>query len=599
MQNLSSLSQLTDDDIITYGSNLTIAEYNALLNSKRDGGLHQLISSLNLSLRNTTVNNLAAMFPIQRQKTPTIYNTALQGLRYFLQRLGDYESLLALHPQAPIQCPSANITYIPLYYKYRFCPRGSILYDSSNHAVVDIITSQPIRCLGDWSSYSNAERLNAAMRKQHESIEQHGSYISKCPTCIEMRANNISNSGCAQHQFQPRLFNSGNIVENNTIKTSLSWSRHYSSETLVHQRQHAYQMTPEEFEILRNRLVSSGKKEDFTYWVMILIASHLFLRGEEVCNILLCNIYIREIVFEDGYPWLVKRFILGVKRKGGSTTNFQISREDDFPKLCIIRNLLIYVHCVMCDLVVNDRSPLFASVCNPNRAVSKYTFGRVLKCLSCELFDTNDVRGLTCHSMRNFGYVLSCWGDGNVEDAIFDADHSPCSKSYQLYTRDTLRVYDEWKQNSMCSTAVNVLVPRWKKKKMFGTVRFRGRNQHTLRVVASKFVCCVLGVDNDDPSYKNSRFLLRKAMSLNKSSSNLSIIHNFISQHGSREEQSRVFRALYEERKKFSKYIILFAMLRSTTSFISLTLFMLFKCWYMQHWNRWQSRHDSERFFWR
>ena len=150
MQNLPSLAQLTDNDIITYGSNLTITEYNALLNNKRDVGLHQLLSSLNLSLRNTTVNNLAAMFPIQRQKTPTIYNTALQGLRYFLQRLGDYESLLALHPQAPIQCPSANITYIPLYYKYRFCPRGSILYDSSNHAVVDMITSQPIRCLGDW-----------------------------------------------------------------------------------------------------------------------------------------------------------------------------------------------------------------------------------------------------------------------------------------------------------------------------------------------------------------------------------------------------------------------------------------------------------------
>ena len=116
MQNLSSLSQLTDDDIITYGSNLTIAEYNALLNSKRDVGLQQLISSLNLSLRNTTVNNLAAMFPIQRQKTPTIYNAALNGLRHFLQRVGDYDSLLALHPQAPIQVPSANITYIPLYY---------------------------------------------------------------------------------------------------------------------------------------------------------------------------------------------------------------------------------------------------------------------------------------------------------------------------------------------------------------------------------------------------------------------------------------------------------------------------------------------------
>ena len=68
MQNLPSLAQLTNNGIITYGSNLTITEYNALLNNKRDVGGHQLLSSLNLSLRNTTVHNLAAMFPIQRQK---------------------------------------------------------------------------------------------------------------------------------------------------------------------------------------------------------------------------------------------------------------------------------------------------------------------------------------------------------------------------------------------------------------------------------------------------------------------------------------------------------------------------------------------------
>jgi len=144
-------------------------------------------------------------------------------------------------------------------------------------------------------------------------------------------------------------------------------------------------------------------------------------------------------------------------------TNFQISREDGFPKLCIIRNLLIYVHCCMCEEEEREGLHLFRSVHNPKRPVSKYTFGRALKDLSSKLFNINDVRGLTCHSMRNFGYVLSCWGDGITEDAIYDADHSPCSKSYQLYTRDTLRVYEEWKQNSNCNSAVNVLVPRWKK----------------------------------------------------------------------------------------------------------------------------------------
>jgi len=33
---------------------------------------------------------------------------------------------------------------------------------------------------------------------------------------------------------------------------------------------------------------------------MFLIGSHLFLRGDEVCNLLLRDIYVRKIVFEDG-----------------------------------------------------------------------------------------------------------------------------------------------------------------------------------------------------------------------------------------------------------------------------------------------------------
>jgi len=34
--------------------------------------------------------------------------------------------------------------------------------------------------------------------------------------------------------------------------------------------------------------------------------------------------------------------MLGMKRKGGALTNFQISREDSYPKLCVIRNLCTF-----------------------------------------------------------------------------------------------------------------------------------------------------------------------------------------------------------------------------------------------------------------
>ena len=87
----------------------------------------------------------------------------------------------------------------------------------------------------------------------------------------------------------------------------------------------------------------------------------------------------REIAFEEGHPWMVKRLILGAKRKGGSNANFQIIREDGFSKLCIVRNLLIYVHCCMCVEEENERCPLFTPVYNPDRPVSKYMFGRVMK----------------------------------------------------------------------------------------------------------------------------------------------------------------------------------------------------------------------------
>ena len=78
------------------------------------------------------------------------------------------------------------------------------------------------------------------------------------------------------------------------------------------------------------------------------------------------------------------------------------------------------------------------------------------------------------------------------------------------------------------------------KENNFGNVRFRGRNTHSLRVIASNFVCNVLGVDEEDPSYNNTRCLLYKAINVSISTSNINIINNFISRHGTREEQSRV-----------------------------------------------------------
>jgi len=75
------------------------------LNQLAQAGLPEALSRYNLSQRNRPEHNLAYMFVEQCQKTPKDYMQSLKGLQSFLKRVGDYESLLSIHPQAPSECP--------------------------------------------------------------------------------------------------------------------------------------------------------------------------------------------------------------------------------------------------------------------------------------------------------------------------------------------------------------------------------------------------------------------------------------------------------------------------------------------------------------
>ena len=49
---------------------------------------------------------------------------------------------------------------------------------------------------------------------------------------------------------------------------------------------------------------------------------------------------------------------------------------------------------------------------------------------------------LTTHTIRNLGYVLATWGDGEMLEAIDDATHSTTTETYHLYSRDTKRKHE-------------------------------------------------------------------------------------------------------------------------------------------------------------
>ena len=179
--------------------------YETTLNQLAEAGLREVLSRYNLTLRNRPEHNLAYMFVEQCQKMPKDYIKALKGLESFLKRVGDYNSLLSIHPKAPSDCPSE-------------------LKFSNGEAILDVVSKLPIRCLGDWKSFSNAEKLHSALRKQHESINQNGEYYEKCPTCITF-FNNGQINGCIHHLLNPRLNNKGNIAKSTEMKKTTKMGR--------------------------------------------------------------------------------------------------------------------------------------------------------------------------------------------------------------------------------------------------------------------------------------------------------------------------------------------------------------------------------------
>ena len=58
--------------------------------------------------------------------------------------------------------------------------------------------------------------------------------------------------------------------------------------------------------------------------------------------------------------------------------------------------------------------------------------------------------------------------DGEMLEAIDDATHSTTTDTYQLYSRDTKRKYEIWKEDTNSVSGVNNVVGRWRKKMVKG-----------------------------------------------------------------------------------------------------------------------------------
>ncbi len=243
------------------------------------------------------------------------------------------------------------------------------------------------------------------------------------------------------------------------------------------------------------------------------------------------------------------------KGHAGNIVNYELRREDDYPQLCVVRYLLIYIHCYDIDILPGvESTPLFPSESKKCEFIKEKTLCRVLKRISHEVLNIpKEVRGLTTHSLRNLGYILATWGDGDRAVAISDAMHQIDADSFTRYTRDTLIGYERWKRDEGRESAVNVLLPKWHPKKLYSSsnMTLSGNNNFSLSTISKFFVRNVLKVDGSNPSEKNPTFLLKRALEFRSGYNDFCKVINFIRSHGTVEERTVVLDALYRERSRW------------------------------------------------
>ena len=117
-----------------------------------------------------------------------------------------------------------------------------------------------------------------------------------------------------------------------------------------------------------------------------------------------------------------------VTRKDKEKYTYQLSRDDRYPKLCVIRTLLIYFHTFRYEFA--SRYVFMQASC-VEKPFSYYVFLKELKSVCKNVVPVNAGKGITTHTLRNQGCMLAVWGDGELLDAVDDANHSVNTNAYK------------------------------------------------------------------------------------------------------------------------------------------------------------------------
>ena len=270
-----------------------------------------------------------------------------------------------------------------------------------------------------WKANINATQFSAALTGVHEARGQGAiDYAEVCKNCAALYRKKDSN-GCKFHAGRPNLYRIGNPMRSKKVKNFIvSFYKHNS-----HLPKSCSQVCPSEMLQLRNRLLTSGRPEDYILFVFVLLGIKMFLRVDDLANLAMESLIPSLCTMKDGFVSSLTFRVEGKSEKRAKNNirknrcvYITIYRDDKVTELCPVRHLLAYIH-------LADISTGFIFPSN-SKGGGKMNYASVNERIKRIMEEVTGRSGnFTTHFIKKSAVLFGVWGKAPLDDLMKACRH--------------------------------------------------------------------------------------------------------------------------------------------------------------------------------
>jgi len=321
--------------------------------------------------------------------------------------------------------PSMNVSSLSAFLRYKKMARGTVLTATDDSQPLTYrLTGNTIECTGRWKANKKMKQFGAAVSRLHRAHGLTGDYDDVCERCTAIDSEGSNAGGCRYHRARPKLIRRGNPTRSEDFVNI--------RDALVdgsYTEQGCDALNPKDIRHIRSYLLAQNSIYFMGVYTAILVAVCLFLRSDEMLPLSVADFFPSCFVrTPDGKIRALCLRIWGKKEKGWRY--YWLWVDDEYPDLCPVRHLLIFVHLsgiqegflfpTEKELALN----IAGNVGRYDTHISYSTFSKFF-CRMCSRVLTNggNVLNLGLHVFRKTAYKFAIWGYGQWEVIKNDARH--------------------------------------------------------------------------------------------------------------------------------------------------------------------------------